>query len=67
MYLIGYFGASFLLTYFFAWLFTIPKVKKLPEEEVKHFKKVRMIITLLISIVLGIALIVISSYAKTKI
>ena len=61
---IGYFGASF----FFVWgiycLFTIRKTKELDMEAKKKYNKKRILISLIISILLGILLLSISNYAN---
>ena len=64
MYFIGYFGASFLLIWGISYLVTAKKVRCMPQEEQKIYKRKRLLISLVFGILLGIILQTISFIAE---
>lgn len=64
MYFIGYFGASFLLIWGISCLVTRKKVRYIPQEEQKIYKRKRLLISLVFGILLGIILQTISFIAE---
>lgn len=64
MYFIGYFGASFLFVWGIACLVTRKKVRDIPQEEQKKYKRKRLLISLVFGILLGVILQTISFIAE---